>query len=120
MCLATKFQLKPGQTVAVFGDSRGAELELGPEHPLADDPATADATVVFAANLDELERFRDPLVAAAGRDALTWLAYPKAGQLGTDLNRDSLRELLTPDGIQPVRQVAIDEVWSGLRFRPAS
>jgi hypothetical protein len=27
--------------------------------------------------------------------------------------------LLTAEGVQPVRQVAIDETWSALRFRPA-
>jgi hypothetical protein len=46
------------------------------------------------------------------------VCYPKSGQLGTDLNRDSLAALLRTSGIQPVRQVAIDEVWSALRFRP--
>ena len=42
-----------------------------------------------------------------------------AGQLGTDLNRDVLAALLTGQGVQPVRQVAIDGTWSALRFRPA-
>jgi len=27
--------------------------------------------------------------------------------------------LLTERGVQPVRQVAIDDTWSALRFRPA-
>jgi hypothetical protein len=51
---------------------------------------------------------------------LAWVAYPKAGQLGTDLNRDSLARLMIERGVQPVRQVAINEVWSALRFRPGS
>jgi hypothetical protein len=42
----------------------------------------------------------------------------KPGQLGTDLNRDSLAALLAEGGVQPVRQIAIDAVWSALRFRP--
>jgi hypothetical protein len=48
-----------------------------------------------------------------------WLGYPKARKLGTDLNGDSLWELLAGNGIRPVRQIAIDETWSALRFRPA-
>ena len=40
----------------------------------------------------------------------------KAGQLGTDLNRDILAAALAGQGVQPVRQVAIDETWSALRF----
>jgi hypothetical protein len=47
-----------------------------------------------------------------------WIAYPKAGKLGTDLSRDILAAL-TAEGIQPVRQVTVDETWSALRFRPA-
>jgi hypothetical protein len=45
------------------------------------------------------------------------VAYPKAGQLGTDINRDTLAASLTDRGAQPVRQVALDDVWSALRFR---
>jgi hypothetical protein len=60
-----------------------------------------------------------PAVAAARADRLGWIAYPKAGQLGMDLNRDSLARAVVELGIQPVRQAAIDDVWSALRFRPA-
>ena len=42
----------------------------------------------------------------------------EGGQLGTDLHRDSLWEALKPTGWRPVTQVAIDDVWSALRFRP--
>ncbi|GFJ88613.1 hypothetical protein [Phytohabitans rumicis] len=56
---------------------------------------------------------------AARADRLAWIAYPKAGQLGTDLNRDRLAATLAGRGVRPVRQVSIDPVWSALRFRPA-
>src|SRR5580700_2276887 len=56
-------------------------------------------------------------LAGPARDA--GAAYPKAGQLGTDLNRDRLAAALEGQGIRPVRQVALDDVWSALRFRPA-
>jgi hypothetical protein len=29
-----------------------------------------------------------------------------------------LAALLVENGVQPVRQIAIDDVWSALRFRP--
>ncbi|WP_224246101.1 hypothetical protein [Hyalangium gracile] len=48
------------------------------------------------------------------------MAYPKAGQLGTDLNRDVLWKHLLKEGIQGVRQVALDPVWSAMRFRPGA
>jgi hypothetical protein len=59
-------------------------------------------------------------VEAARRDRLVWLAYPKAGRLGTDLNRDTVAALLADDSVRPVRQIAIDDTWSALRFRPGA
>jgi len=59
-----------------------------------------------------------PAITAAREDRLAWIAYPKAGKLGTDLNRDILARLARERGIQPVRQIAINETWSALRFRP--
>jgi hypothetical protein len=117
--VAKKLQLKAGQSVTVLGDARGATLELGADHPRAGDPADADAVIAFVANSGELDALRVPVLAGAARDALTWVAYPKAGQLGTDLGRDSLAALLRAEGARPVRQVALDDVWSALRFRAA-
>jgi hypothetical protein len=59
-------------------------------------------------------------VAAARADRLAWISYPKGGQLGTDLNRDRLAAALAGQGVQPVRQVSIDDTWSALRFSPAN
>lgn len=36
-----------------------------------------------------------------------------------DLNRDLLASLVCRHGPRPIRQIAIDDVWSALRFRPA-
>jgi hypothetical protein len=115
--VASKLQIKPGQSVCVIGRPRDVTLDLGPS--LSSDPAAADAVIVYATNRAELGRVSPLLLAAAGRDALAWVAYPKAGQLGTDLNRDKLAALLKADGVRPVRQIAIDDVWSALRLRPA-
>ena len=102
--------------MAVSGASReGPELE-GPWQAVSD-PAAADVVITFVRNRDDLLVNAAPAIDAARQDKLAWIAYPKAGQLGTDLNRDLLRESLTQAGIQPVRQVSIDEVWSALRFR---
>ena len=118
MDLSGKLQLKPGQSVAIVNAPADAALELA-DHPVAGEPGDADATVVYCANQAELERLSDDIVSSARRDALTWVAYPKAGQLGTDLNRDVLAGLVTAHGVRPVRQVALDDVWSALRLRPA-
>jgi predicted DNA-binding antitoxin AbrB/MazE fold protein len=116
--LVSKLQLKDGQRVegVLVPESVAPELtELtteGEDHE-------ETALLVFVADRSTLEERRTQIVEAATRDRLTWVSYPKAGQLGTDLNRDSLAALLSASGIQPVRQIALDAVWSALRFRPA-
>jgi hypothetical protein len=118
--VAAKLQITPGATVATVGQPLEVDLEVPGENPLIADPSGADAVVVFATTRAELDQRRGPLREAARRDKLAWLAYPKAGQLGTDLNRDSVAAALAGEGIRPVRQISINDVWSALRFRPDS
>jgi hypothetical protein len=110
--LATKLQLKPGQTVALVNAPAGVATEL----PIAP-PPEADGVLAFVVTAADLDA-AGAAVDAALSDRLAWIAYPKAGGLGTDLNRDRLAALMGDRGAQPVRQVAIDDVWSALRFRP--
>jgi len=118
MELAAKLQIKPGAQVAVVAaPSDGPDLSaLGPR---AADPAAADAVIAFVTRAAELADTAAPAVAAAREDRLAWIAYPKAGQLGTNINRDTLAAAVSELGVRPVRQVALDPVWSALRFRPA-
>ena len=118
MDVTAKLQIKAGQRVAVLAGSGDVPTVAADANPLAE-PADADAVIAFARNKAELAAVAGPAVEAARQDRLAWVAYPKAGKLGTDLNRDILAALLTAEGVQPVRQVAIDETWSALRFRPA-
>jgi hypothetical protein len=118
MDLTAKLQIKPGQTVAAVGTPDDVP-PLGDAANPAAEPGTADAVVAFVRNKAELDTGADAAIAAARLDRLAWIAYPKAGKLGTDLNRDILAAIVSGRGVQPVRQVAIDETWSALRFRPA-
>lgn len=79
----------------------------------------AAAVLVFVRSRAELERRGPTAVQAALADRNAWVAYPKAGLLGTDLSRDVVWKLLAARGVKPVRQIALDEVWTALRFRPA-
>ncbi len=81
--------------------------------------ADADAVVAFVTRQEDLDS-AEQAVAAARADRLAWISYPKGGRLGTDLNRDRLAAALAANGVQPVRQVSIDDTWSALRFRPAN
>ena len=112
--LDSKLQLKQGQAVVVFGLPAGLSLDLsinsGP-------PTGDDAILVFARESGALNELKAELLDAAAAGRMTWVAYPKAGGLGTDLNRDLLRERLAKWGARPVRQVALDDDWSALRIK---
>lgn len=113
--LAKKLNLKSGMKVHVIGGP--AEVDLG-GLAIGDLP-DADGVIAFVGTLAEVDAKGDPVLDAARNDRIAWLAYPKGGQRGTDLNRDILWSHMLRKGVQGVRQVAIDETWSALRFRPA-
>ena len=91
--------------------------------------------VAVRRNVDEVERVRFSLAfvtkqeqidALAGKiarkmdgDVVVWFAYPKgtSKRYTCDFNRDTGWDALGAAGFEPVRQVAIDEDWSALRFR---
>jgi hypothetical protein len=116
--LASKLQIKAGQSVAVVGAPESLSLALPDGCTAASDPARADVVIAFVRLCEDVAGGARPAIDAGRDDRLAWVAYPKAGNLGTDLNRDRLRDVLLSLGVQPVRQVAIDEVWSALRVRP--
>lgn len=112
--LARKLNLKPGMKARVVGkpdDVSLADIELATED-------SGEAIIAFARTKREVDETCDPVVEAAQQDALAWIAYPKAGKLGTDLNRDILWKHLKERGVDAVRQVSLNEVWSAMRFRP--
>ena len=106
MDVSAKLQIKPGQRIATVGMPGDVPPIAG--ESAAETPEAADVVVAFVRSKAELATVAVPAIDAARRD-----------KLGTDLNRDLLSAALAGEGVQPVRQIAIDEVWSALRFRPA-
>lgn len=78
-------------------------------------------TLAFVTKLAEIERVAEALAKKAPGDAVVWFAYPKgtSKKYKCEFNRDTGWEALGLAGFEPVRQVAIDEDWSALRFRRA-
>jgi hypothetical protein len=114
---AEKLLIKPDTTV---WSSHAARLDLIQPLPedvrLVDRLEQATTALVFA---DDAGSLRDLLAAhkdQLARPSVLWVAYPKGNR--TDLNRDSLWPILGEYGMRPISQVAVDEVWSALRFRP--
>ena len=116
MSLAKKLNLKPGMKLRVIG--KPANVELDDVEISAS--TTADGVLVFVKKLAELDGKLPPMIAAAKEDRLAWAAYPKAGQLGTDLSRDVLHGELAKRGADGVRLISLDAVWSAMRFRGAA
>jgi hypothetical protein len=113
--LAKKLNLREGTRIRVIAKPQGLKLD-----GLAITTSVkADGIIAFVRTIADVDAKCDPVVAAAREDRIAWIAYPKAGQLGTDLNRDILWNHLASKGVQGIRQIAIDEVWSAMRFRPA-
>jgi len=114
--VAEKLVIKSGHSVWTSHPDRFAGVGELPEGARrTDDLAAADVAVIYA---DDADLVRTLL--AANKDDVTkppvvWVAYPKANR--TDINRDSLWPIVVEFGMRPNGQVAIDEVWSALRFR---
>jgi len=114
--VAAKLGIRPAQSVFVInppGDY--AELVGGlPPGTTVVRHRPADVVHLFARNQVELAEHAVEATAAVKPGGLVWISYPKGG--ASDLKRDVLRDAI--DGWQPVSQIAVDETWSAMRFRP--
>lgn len=87
---------------------------------LEDSREQVEAVLLFVSNVAEVSRFAPDAIRLVLPDGLLWLAYPKGSSgIKTDVNRDTLWKTIDPTGWRPVRQIALDEVWSAMCFRPA-
>ena len=68
---------------------------------------------------DEVDALAPEIAARAKGDAAVWFAYPKgtSKKYKCDFNRDTGWAALNAAGFDTVRSIAIDEDWTGLRFR---
>ena len=115
--VAAKLLIKPNTTV---WSSHAERIDLIGPLPegvsVADMPVQATTALVFADDAssvrDILDRHKEQLT----QPSTVWVAYPKANR--TDINRDSLWPIVGEYGMRPIGQVAVDDVWSALRFRP--
>ena len=81
--------------------------------------AILDFGIAFVITQEQLDKASAVLAAAADGDATLWMAYPKgtSKRYKCEFNRDNGWKVLGRAGFEGVRQVAIDEDWSALRFR---
>lgn len=123
--LATKLQIKAGQTVVPIDAPVSYLAALDPlpagAHLVEIGTQVADVVHLFVQDSAALVAHAAPALAALKPEGMLWISYPKGGSgLVTDLNRDVGWDVITKAGWQPVRQIAVDDVWSAVRFKVAS
>jgi hypothetical protein len=114
--LAQKLLIKPGTSV----------WSSDPEHQTLIDPLPDGARHVESIDdsntavlyVDSPQAVRDLLTANKEHLAgpTIWVAYPKGNK--ASINRDSLWPILEEFDMRPVGQIAINELWSAMRYRP--
>ena len=78
--------------------------------------------LAFLRSCKEIEARAERLAGVlGGDDPILWLAYPKKSskRYRSDVGRDDSWTPIGDLGFEPVRQVAVDDDWSALRFRRA-
>lgn len=122
--LFTKLNLKDQAEVVVVG----APDSLSPELARLDGVTVRTSLtgkgpvaffLAFVTRQAEVDRLAAAVAARAQGDAVVWFAYPKGSskRYTCEFNRDTGWAVLGAAGFEPVRQVAVDEDWSALRFR---
>jgi hypothetical protein len=140
--LAEKMQIKPNSRLVFVNSPEGYVERIGalpagvlilpaassesvdPIGVLADpigvlaDFDAVDFIQVFVKDRSELVEALTTLPRRLARNGALWISYYKGtSKFKTDINRDSIWPIATSFGLQPVRQIAIDEDWSALRFK---
>ena len=124
--LGRKLGLKDGQralllgvpagldAISGFSGFRASETEIGTVAA-----RDIDYAHVFETERSVLEELAPKLAARLKPDGMLWIAYQKgAARVNTDLSRDVGWDPLTDAGWRGVSLIAVDEVWSAMRFRP--
>ena len=120
--VAAKLGIKPGHSVHLIAPPDGYEALLGTA--VVDAVAGAkggpfDAVILFIPTSATLTTHSAKAIAALKPGGLMWLAYPKkTGAMASDMYRERAWEAFSAFDWRPVSQIAIDDTWSALRFRP--
>lgn len=124
--LWTKLNLKDQDLVVLLDapDDLGETLSPPDGVKLAPKPPSKTAipfAMAFVQDEAAIARAITLLDKSLSDDAVLWFAYPKktSKRYTSAINRDAGWQALGDLGYEPVRQVAIDDDWSALRFRKA-
>jgi hypothetical protein len=115
--IAEKLLIKPHTTVWLSDPAQVPLLAPMPEGVREVDAlAAASTAIVFAESAAGAREQLQKHVGDLDKPGAFWVAYPKGNK--ADISRDSLWPIVADFDMRPCGQVAIDDRWSGLRFRP--
>ncbi len=77
-----------------------------------------DFALVFAVNQQQLNNIMREVFTALHEESKLWIAYPKqTSKIVSDLSRDASWDILAQNNYEGVSLVALDHVWSAMRFK---
>ncbi|PZV19095.1 MAG: hypothetical protein DCF20_03425 [Pseudanabaena sp.] len=122
--LFIKLNLKSEAEILVLSAPESFESEIATLNGVsvlreADTIEKTTFSIAFVTTLEEVKKIAAIVAEKTQGDAVVWFAYPKASskKYQCKFNRDNGWDVLGKLGFEGVRQVAIDEDWSALRFR---
>ncbi len=119
-----KLNLKDVGQILTFNPPAGFEADLARIESVAilrhaDSCARVEFALAFVTIRGEIDAIAPVIADKAPDDAAVWFAYPKRSskKYKSEINRDRGWETMGELGFEAVRQIAVDEDWSALRFR---
>ena len=77
-----------------------------------------DFALIFAFSQKQLKEILKDVIPALHTQAKFWVAYPKASsKIASDLSRDCSWDFIANHGFETVRIIAVDNLWSAVRFK---
>lgn len=119
--LSLKLGFKPNQVITLINTPEDYGYTL---HPIPDGCSifdqfveTSDIIQFFTKSTKELTEEFDNLKSNIKKDGALWISWPKkSSKVSTDLDENKIREIGLRHGLVDVKVIAIDDIWSGLKF----
>ena len=121
--LSKKMFIKEGYTLLLVcepKDYRSLLKDVPEDFTVTTDVSgPVDLIQVFVKTRSELEEQLPILKNHLKPDGFLWIAYPKGtSKIETDINRDSIWAYAKTLHLKAIHQIAVDDTWSAMRFRP--